>query len=164
MPTRRARSSLPSRHNEQAERPPPAVEGMVVVRPRAPILVVVDGGDDVLSFETAKSAEGWVEPPEVEAGAYAVFDADGRRGRLAIERWDVRISDWEPPTPESLRSILTSFLSQHGVGDSAGMSLPELVATTDRVAREIEDARTHPRWLAWLLRRRGARRTERESG
>ena len=59
--------------------------------PTPPILVVVVDGDDamtsdsLLAYETVTAAEGGIEAPEVKAGAYLVWDAEGRQAELAVE-------------------------------------------------------------------------------
>jgi hypothetical protein len=104
-----------------------------------------------------------MEAPEVKAGAYCVFDAEGSEAEISLDRWNVKITGWAPPSPERMRDPLTTFLSRHGFNDAPRMSLPELVATVDRAAREFEESRTHPRWLMRLLRRRRKQRASRRA-
>jgi hypothetical protein len=128
-------------------------------------LVWVDDGDDLVTgdslhtFETVTAAEGWIEAPEVKAGAYLVWDAEGRQAELAIEKWDVRIPKWSDPSPERLRPLLEAYLAQEGITGHAHQPLSSLVETAARLAREHELARMHPRWLARLIRRRRDRQS-----
>lgn len=123
-----------------------------------PIFIVVDDGADVLSTATVEAAVGWIEVPEVQAGAYAVLDAEGREATLAVDRWDVRVAGWSQPNAARLRSILVRFLADHGVEVKADMSHAEVVSLARRLASDIEYARMWPRWLGRFLRRRRRQR------
>jgi hypothetical protein len=128
-------------------------------------LVVVDDGDHLITgdslevFETVRAAEGWIEAPEVKAGAYLVWDAEGRQAELAVERWDVRITNWSDPSPERLRPLLEAYLTHEGITVHDREPLSSLVETAARLAREHELARMHPRRLARLIRRRRDRQS-----
>jgi len=128
-------------------------------------LVWVDDGDDLvtgdslITFETVTAAEGWIEAPEVKAGAYLVWDAEGRQAELAVEKWDVRIAKWSDPSPERLRPLLEAYLAQEGITGHARQPFSDLVVTAARVAHEHQLSREWPRWLSRLIERRRKRRS-----
>jgi hypothetical protein len=115
-------------------------------------------GDSLLTFETVTAAAGSIEAPEVKAGAYLVWDAEGRQAELAVEKWDVRITKWSDPSPERLRPLLEAYLAQEGITGRAHAPFYDLVETAARVAHEHQLSREWPRWLSRLIERRRKRR------
>jgi hypothetical protein len=105
-------------------------------------------GDQLITFETARAAEGWIEAPEVKDGAYLVWNREGRQAELAVEKWSVRITKWSDPSPERLRPLLEAYLAHEGITGHDREPLSDLVETAARLAREHELSRTGPRWLA----------------
>jgi hypothetical protein len=117
-----------------------------------PIFVIGREGGDVVAFPDVRSAEGFMEPPEVEANAYRVFDSVGHLATLEVRRFDVVIRSWSVELLEDdLRRALAGFLREHGRATD-GMDLGTLVADAYKVARDEELARTRPRLLVPLLR------------
>jgi hypothetical protein len=131
--------------------------------PKPPILVWVDDGDDIVTsdslntFETVTAAEGWIEAPEVKDRAYLVWDTDGRQAELAVEKWNVRITEWSDPSPEDLRPLLEAYLAHEGDTGHGHQPFSDLVETAARVAHEHELSREWPRWLSRLIKRRRKR-------
>lgn len=56
------------------------------VRPTPPIFVTDRNGVDVAVFYSIAEAEGFMEPVDVKAGEFVVFDAKGRHLDIAIDR------------------------------------------------------------------------------
>jgi hypothetical protein len=133
--------------------------------PTPPILVWADDGDDtvtsdsLITFETVSAAESWIEAPEVKDGAYLVWDADGRQAQLAVEKWNVRITEWSDPSPEHLRPLLEAYLAHEGVTGHGRQPFSDLVETAARAAREHELSREWPRGLSRLIERRRKRQS-----
>jgi len=121
--------------------------------PTPPIFIVDrESGDIVWAFSDARTAQGVMEPPEVNAGAYLVFDGAGHVGALNVQGHDVVIDSWsrEPSTVE-FRPILNAYVgARRDVAEDA--TLDDLVLAAYELAREEELARTHPRFLIPLMR------------
>ena len=55
-----------------------------------------------------------METPEVDEGAYRLFDSAGRQAVLGTQKWDVITRDWSEPKPDEMRSALSAFLRREG--------------------------------------------------
>lgn len=126
----------------------------LLTTPSPPIFVVDRGsGDVVWAFSDPQAAQGAMEPPEVNEDAYLVFDCRGHIATLGVERFDTKIQGWSPePDADRLRYVLTRFLVTHGRNVHVSVRLDDLVNEANKLATEVEYARTHPRILVPLLK------------
>jgi len=108
---------------------------------------------ELLTADTVRAAEGWMEAAEVNEGLYSVFDAEARQAELAVEKWNVRMTEWAAPSPERLRPLLEAYLAHEEITGHAHEPLSDLVETAARLAREHELSRMRPRWLARVTQR-----------
>lgn len=112
-----------------------------------------ESGDVVWVFADLRAALGAMEPPEVTADAYLVFDCRGHLATLGVERWDTKIEGWSTePHPDHLRDLLTRFLVSHRRTPTDTADLDELVVEAGALATEVEYTRTHPRVLVPFLK------------
>lgn len=133
--------------------------------PSAPIFVVDREGGDILAFPNVRAAAGYMEPPEVEAGEYAVFDSAGHVGTPTVRRFDVVLESWsEAPDSESFWQVLAAFVHAHSAEVPESVDLEQLVAAAYRLAQREKLERTRPRILipvlTWVARVRHRREAE----
>ncbi|MDQ6883895.1 MAG: hypothetical protein M3077_06605 [Candidatus Dormibacteraeota bacterium] len=65
-------------------------------------------------FKDYGQALSYMETPEVDEGAYRLFDSAGRQAVLGTQKWDVIARDWSEPKPDEMRSALSAFLRRKG--------------------------------------------------
>ena len=65
-------------------------------------------------FKDYGQALSYMETPEVDEGAYRLFDSAGRRAVLGTQKWDVIVRDWSEPKPDEMQSALSEFLRRKG--------------------------------------------------
>lgn len=129
--------------------------------PTPPIFVVDrESGDIVWAFSDARTTQGAMEPPEVDAGDYLVFDGGGHVGALSVQGYDVVIDSWSrEPSKDDLGSILKAFVTSRRADVAEGATFDELVLAAYELACEEVLERTHPRFLIplmrWMSRRTG---------
>lgn len=101
-----------------------------MISPNPPILVI-EWAADVSVCTSVEEAALSLEPWWVEQNRGAVYDAEGRRLALSVDKYNVRISlgDDVPADPSELRSILLSFLNAVGerIDNDINLSLPDLI-------------------------------------
>lgn len=107
-------------------------------------IVAVDSGGDLCFFKSIEAAERYLEPIDVRAGEYEVFDAEGQRLELGIDQkttqrlprflggdWTVDVtrirSSEKASAPDLLRAHLLEGLSRLGIVPPAAIDLPSLV-------------------------------------
>jgi hypothetical protein len=117
---------------------------------------------DLEVFQSVEAAQSWLEPIDVEAETYVVFDSEGKKLNLkvikskeAAGRWlfifkkyfteNIVIEDSGERSPEKLKEILLEFLSYPKFSKTQGVTVDLLkkCSLPDLVARAVPFTRKH---------------------
>lgn len=121
--------------------------------PTPPIFVFDRDGEDMLAFQDVRSAEGFMEVPEVRRDAYAVFDSAGYVGTLTVRGFDVVVRSWsDSPDRDTFRRALEAFLGGDQSLVDTQVNFDMLVSAAYQRACFEELTRTHPRFLVSILK------------
>jgi len=129
-------------------------EGLDRVQPVSPIFVANDEDDDLdVAPSVAWAVEG-MEPPEVSAGHFLVFDATGRQGYLQIDRFDIVIERWDPAADVlGLRSRIDRCLRLHSIVVEKGLDDSDYVQEAARLIFNETRKNQWPKWPRWLRKK-----------
>jgi hypothetical protein len=128
----------------------------LVLPPTLPIFLASDEDADLMVAPTVAAAEAEMEPPEVSAGYYVVFDSAGHVGTLTIEKWSVTISGWSDEVyPSELRRRIQRYFNENSLGDNLSPDEPEFIMIAARVIADAQRKLLFPRKPNWMRRRRG---------
>ena len=131
-----------------------ASEGLDRVQPVLPIFVANDEDDDLDIAPSVAWAVGDMEPPEVSAGHFQVFDATGRQGHLQIDRFDILIERWDPAADVSgLRSRIDRCLRLHSIVVDEGLDDTDYVQEGARLIFNKTRKSQWPKWPRWLRKK-----------
>lgn len=129
-------------------------EGLDRVQPVLPIFVANDEDDDLDIAPSVAWAVGDMEPPEVSAGHFLVFDATGRQGYLQIDRFDILIERWDPAADVSgLRSRIDRCLRLHSIIVDEGLDDSDYVQEAARLIFNETRKNQWPKWPRWLRKK-----------
>jgi hypothetical protein len=121
------------------------------------ILVTEDGDSlDLRIFGDLDWLLGHIEPPEVLAGAYKVFDSAGRMGRLEArhDRWEVALVGWEDVDEDEFRRLVLKALKPSEAVEMVDLNLQHFVAALrERVPLYRRPNLWRSRLPRWLRRR-----------
>jgi hypothetical protein len=92
-----------------------------------------------------------METPEVEEGAYRLFDSAGRQAVLGTQRWDVIEKGWSEPKPDELRAALSAFLRRKGFQPPDRADAREFAREVAPILEELEERET-PRLIRAIRR------------
>jgi len=115
----------------------------------------------VEAFDKEGQAAGSMEIPELEEGAFRLYDGDARLASLIRDGWDVKVSGWSEPRRDELKVYVEAFLGQIG----AAAIESEVWETYTRRAAEVITLWHHHhtpkliRWISALVRRAPKSRT-----
>jgi hypothetical protein len=105
------------------------------------------GLEEFQVFDAWGQALSSMETPEVEEGAYRLFDSAGRRARLGTQKWDVTAEEWSAPEPEAMRAAVSSYLVRMGfTPPGAETDIRVFAETAAVILKRLEDLHT-PAWI-----------------